>query len=281
VRLKPLGVLVSVSVRSRRFRIAALAAAAVTVGTLGAACAPPAPKSIAGTIQGADGRFVDVMIGYDVIDAGGKKIEMDGLNNGYSAIQRVNHCVPTNGAVATQKCAGTGIQTTKNWSLKLPDNAVKVYIEVYPKAPSPTAWLNNYRGYTGPSAGSTDVSTYGRTFRRAIPVNGAVSNVSIVLPKVCGTPGGTTGSLVGRIAGFGAGKINAWSMSPDGTPSMGFATGSIDANGYYRLDHLQSGQRYGVIATSGAMSKNLVDYRRSTSNDTLIPAPCATKTFNF
>jgi hypothetical protein len=272
---------VSVSTRSRRFRLAALAAAAATVGTLGAACAPPPAKSISGTVQGADNRFVDVMIGFDVIDAAGKKIEMDGLNNGYSTVQRINHCVPTNGAAASTKCAGTGIQTTKNWSLKLPSNASKVYIEVYPKAPTPTAWLNNYRGYTGPAAGTTNLSTYARTFRRAVPVNGAVANVGLVLPKVCGTANGTTGSLAGRISGFGAGKVNAWSMSPDGTRAMGFASGTIDANGNYRIDHLQSGQRYGLIATSGAKTKNVVDYRRSTSNDTLIASPCSTKVFNF
>jgi hypothetical protein len=272
---------VPVSTRSRSFRIAALAAAAATVGTLGAACAPPPAKSISGTISGADARYVDAMIGFDVIDASGKKIEMDGLNNGYSVVQRINHCVPTNGAVASTKCAGTGITTTKNWTLKLPSNTSKVYIEVYPKAPTPTAWLTNYRGYTGPAVGSTNLSTYARTFRRAIPVNGAVSNVSLVLPKVCGVSGGTTGSLVGHISGFGAGKINAWSMSPDGTKSMGFSSGTIDGNGNYRIDQLQSGQRYGVIATSGSKTKNLVDYRRSTSNDTLIPGPCATKAFNF
>jgi hypothetical protein len=272
---------VSLSPRSRRFRLAALAAAAVTVGTLGAACAPPAAKSISGTIQGADGRYVDAMVGFDVVDGAGKKIEMDGINNGYSIVQRINHCVVPSGDVATRKCAGTGIQTTKNWSLKLPSNATKVYIEVYPKAPTSTAWLNNYNGYTGPAAGSTNLTTYGRTFRRAVPVNGAVANVGLVLPKVCGVAGGTTGSLVGHISGFGAGNITAWSMSPDGTRSMGYGMGAIDGNGNYRIDNLQSGQRYGVIATSGGRSKNLVDYRRSTSNDTYIPGACATKAFNF
>lgn len=270
-----------VSTRSRRFRLAALVAVAATVGILGAACAPPPAKSISGTISGADARYVDAMIGFDVIDGAGKKIEMDGLNNGYSVVQRINHCVAPSGETASRNCAGTGIQTTKNWSLKLPSNAVKVYVEVYPKAPTSTAWLTNFRGYTGPAVGSTDLTTYARTFRRAIPVNGAVGNVGLVLPKVCGVAGGTTGSLVGRINGFGAGKINAWSMSPDGTTSLGFASGTIDGAGNYRIDHLQSGQRYGVIATSGAKSKNLVDYRRSTSNDTLIANPCSTKIFNF
>lgn len=271
--------------RARRVRIASLGAAIVTTGILGAACAPPppAPKTISGTIQGADGNYVDAMLGFDVIDSAGKKIEMDGLNNGYSVIQRINHCVATNGAVASQTCSGTGYVTTKAWSLKLPSNAAKVYIEVYPKAPSVTNWLTNFNGYTGPAAGSTNLTTYARTFRRAIPVGGTVANVALVLPKVCGVTGGTTGSLAGHINGLGgvAGKINAWSMAADGTKSMGFSTGTIDTKGNYRIDALQSGQRYGVIATAGSKSINKVDYIRSTSNDTLISAPCATKVFNF
>jgi hypothetical protein len=271
---------VAVSLRTRRVRRIALAALVVTTATLGAtACDPPA-KSISGTIQGADGRYVDAMIGYDVIDAAGKKIDMGYIKNGYSNIQRMNHCVATSGSTVGGACAGTGRVITKNFSLKLPSNAAKVYIEVYPKAPNSTDYIS-VPGYSGVATGSTNLTTYSRSFRRAIPVGGAVSNVSIVLPKTCGTPAGTTGSLVGHVNGLGAGKINAWSMSPDGTPSMGFGSGDIDAHGNYRIDNLQSGQRYGVIATSGGRSVNRVDYQRSVSNDTLIPAPCSTKGFNF
>ena len=95
-------------------------------------------------------------------------------------------------------------------------NASKVYIEVYPKAPNSTDWIS-VPGYTGPATGSTNLTTYARTFRRAIPINGAVGNVSLVLPRVCGVAGGTTGSLVGHISGFGAGSVTAWWMAPDGT----------------------------------------------------------------
>jgi hypothetical protein len=271
---------VSVSLRSRRVHVLALTAVLVTSGVLSAACAPPPAKTISGTIQGADGHFVDTMIGFDVIDGAGNKINMGNLAQGYSVIQRMNHCVGTAGAAASQTCAGTGYVTTKNWSLRLPSNAAKVYIEVYPKAPNSTNWLS-VPGYTGPAVGSTNLTTYARSFRRAVPVGGAVTNVGIVLPKVCGVPGGTTGSLVGHVAGLGTGKITAWSMSPDGTTSMGFSMGDINSAGNYRIDTLQSGQRYGVIATSGGRSVNRVDYTRATTNQTLVPAPCATTTFNF
>jgi hypothetical protein len=263
-----------------RLRTLALVGLLATTATMGAAaCGNPAGKSISGTVQGADGRYVDVMVGYDVLDSAGRKIDMGNLKQGYSVIQRINHCVATSGSVGGGVCPGTNKGITKNFSLKLPSNAAKVYIEVYPKAPNSTDWIS-VPGYTGVATGSTNLTSYARTFRRAIPVGGPVTNVGIVLPKVCNTPGGTTGSLVGHINNIGAGKITAWSMSPDGTRSMGFSMGTINSAGNYRIDTLQSGQRYGVIA-SGSRTVNLVDYRRSTSNDTLVPAPCSTKVFNF
>jgi hypothetical protein len=272
---------VAVSTRSRRTRRIAFAALIAATATVGAtACGTPSAKSISGTIQGADGRYVDVMIGYDVLDSAGHKIDMGNLKQGYSVIQRMNHCVATNGSATGGVCAGTNRGITKNFSLKLPSNAAKVYIEVYPKAPNSTDWIS-VPGYTGVATGSTNLTTYSRAFRRAIPVTGAVTNVGIVMPKSCGVPGGTTGSLVGHINGMGAGKINTWSLAPDNTKSLGWGSGTIDSHGNYRIDNLQSGQRYGVIATSGSRSINLVDYRRSTSNDTLIASPCSTKTFNF
>jgi hypothetical protein len=272
---------VALSLRSHSLRSMALIGLLATTATMGAAaCGPPPAKSISGTIQGADGRYVDAMIGYDVLDSAGHKIDMGFLRQGYSSIQRINHCVATSGSAAGGVCAGTNRGITKNFSLTLPSNAATVYIEVYPKAPTPTDWVSS-PSYTGPAPGGTDLTTYARTFRRAIPVRGPVTNVGIVLPKVCGVAGGTTGSLVGHINGMGAGGITAWSMSPDGTRSMGFSMGSINSAGNYRIDTLQSGQRYGVIATSGSRSINKVDYQRSVSNDTLIPAPCSTKAFNF
>jgi hypothetical protein len=272
---------------SRRRRVFA-AAAVVAVGLLSSACVDyqttaSATKSISGTIKGADGRYVDVMIGFDVVDANNNKINMGLLpQTGYSTIQRLNYCLPASGSASVVTC-GNGKSSTFNWKLNLPANARQVYIEVYPKDPNNTDWLNNYRGYTGPAAGNTNLGTYGMTFRRAIPVNGAVTNVGITLPKVCGQPGGTTGKVTGHISGLNGatGTINAWSMSDDGNISMGFGMGTIDHNGNYVIDKLQSGQRYGLIASAGGRVKNLVDYQRKVSNDTFVAAPCFNKVFNF
>ena len=149
-------------------------ATAMTVGLAAgslvmAGCTPQntADKVISGTIQGSDGKIVDVYIGFDVLDAAGNKINLGG-GPGYSATQRLNHCVSTNGASSSQACPTTGYVTGKTWSLRVPYNASKVFIEVYPKAPSTSYWLNNYKGYTGATPGSTNTSTYSLAYKSAM-----------------------------------------------------------------------------------------------------------------
>jgi hypothetical protein len=120
-------------------------------------------------------------------------------------VQRINHCLPASGATEATTCPVTGYHVTKNWSLTLPPNAATVYIEVYPKSATSTDWLNNYQGFTGVAAGSTVLSTYGETYRRAIATPGNMQNIPIVLPVICGLPGASTGSLYGHISGWPSG----------------------------------------------------------------------------
>ena len=56
---------------------------------------------VSGTIAGADGKIVDVLMGFDVRDAAGRRLDLGG-GTGYSAMQRLNHCVPTTGATASE-----------------------------------------------------------------------------------------------------------------------------------------------------------------------------------
>ncbi len=165
----------TVSLRvARRATATALATSVAAVALLTSACTPaqtPGTKTISGTIQGADGHIVDVLIGFDVINAAGQKLNLGGGNVGYSAIQRLNHCVGPAGATSAQHCAGPVHTTTGiTWSLTVPASAQTVYVEVYPKAPTPTDWLTNYRGYTGVAAGTTNTSTYSTTYLRAVPL---------------------------------------------------------------------------------------------------------------
>lgn len=272
---------------ARRATATAMTFALAAAGLLTTACTPQSfgDKVLSGTVQGADGKFVDVYIGFDVLDSAGNKIVLGGGGPGYSSAQRLNHCVSTDGAWSSTTCAGTGYQTTKNWSLVLPPNAATVYIEVYPKAPSSSAFLYNYKGYTGPFPGGTNTSTYGEAYRRAIPVPGNMANISIVLPIVCGQPGGTTGSLTGHVNGWPigvTGHVNAWAMTPITYTTQGFSAGSlVDAWGNYRIDKLAAGERYGLVASAAnGWSKNVVNYTNSTTNATMVNS-CSAKSYNF
>ncbi len=277
--------------RARRATATAMTVALAAAGLLTSACTPlrAADKVISGTIQGADGKIVDVYIGFDVLDGAGRKINLGG-GPGYSAAQRLNHCVATNGATSSTQCPQTGYTTTRNWSLTLPSNAATVYIEVYPKAPSTSFWLNNYKGYTGPTPGSTNTSTYGETYRRAIPVPGNMRNIRIVLPLVCGQRDGSTGTLTGHISGWPTGvtgHVNAWSQAPNTMVTQGFSAGSrVDVNGYYRIDKLQSGQAYGLIASGPGFYRNVVNWANArpdkpSASPTYISYACQQKTYNF
>ena len=113
----------------------------------------------------------------------------------------------------------------------------------------------------------------------------AVSNISIVLPKVCGKPGGSTGSIAGHISGWPIGHtgvINAWSMAPNTYATQGFSTGTVvNGSGNYRIDKLQAGQRYGLIASGPGFSRNMVNLANARGDATLIPSACSVKTYNF
>jgi hypothetical protein len=268
-------------------RVAAIAmTVAIGAGSLLlSACSPESAgyKVVSGTIQGADGRIVDALIGYVAIDAAGNKINLGGTGT-YSSIQRLNHCAPASGATGPQRCSRTGVVTSKSWWVLLPPNATRLYIEVYPKDPSSSNWYRSAT-YNGPFAGTTDTRTYGETWIDNMSVPHSVSNVSIVLPKVCGKPGGSTGSLAGHINGWPlghTGRIDAWSLAPNGTPAKGFASGAVvNGAGNYRIDKLQAGQRYGLIAGGPNFIRNTVNYANATGTATLIPRACAVKTYNF
>jgi hypothetical protein len=275
------------SLRGRRAATAGMALAVATVGVFSSACAPaPSSKVISGTIKGADGHVVDVMLGFDVLDARGNKIDLGYLNAGYSAIQRLNHCVPIQGATGTGVCPAnyqpstrihTDAQgTTYNWSLRVPANAVTVYVEAYPKEPTPNNWVS-FRGYTGPMPGNSNVTEYGMTHRRSVYVGaGSRSGISIVLPRACGNGAhATSGTLAGHISGWPGGvngSIYTWSTAPD-QATLGFGVANVDGNGNYRLAALQGGQSYKVQAQGGGF------FRTATSSGNV--NACQTKTFNF
>jgi hypothetical protein len=160
---------------------------------------------------------------------------------------------------------------------------VTVYIEVYPKnsSPSPAIGPPGYLGYVGPYPGTTDEHYYGMSYRRELPVTGAgASNVPIILPQVCAQ----TGSLGGRVTGLPRGTtgvVHAWSLESNSAYILGMGYGVIKANGTYSVPHLAGLSHYGLIATAGGKTLNLVNFYMATSNATYITSACKQKRFDL
>jgi hypothetical protein len=214
-------------------------------------------KTISGTIRGTDGHFVDAMLGFDILDADGHAVRADGTRvtePGYGALERMNYCVGAEGAAqAAPGCPGSPL--SDSWSLALPADAASVYVEAYPKAPTAGDWLDQ-DGYVGPDAGRTDQSGYGMSYRRSIRVPGSgATDVRLLLPTRCGRPGGTTGAIWGHLSRDGrpwfaaGGTTNAWATDGSSSPVLGMGIGHVDPGaGTYRIDNLQAGSRYTVVA---------------------------------
>ncbi len=250
----------SVTFRARSF----LLVTAVLLPLVGTACTTyTGPKAISGILRGADGSYVDAMLGFDIIDAQGHAIKADGspATGGYGALLRLNYCVSAAGTTdPTTSCGGQRV--TGSWSLDLPSNAVRVYVEAYPKGASTIGWIDNYRGYTGPNPGVTDESTFGMSYRRSVPVLLAgASGVDLTMPTNCGKPAGSTGSISGRIFQGNtlwvgaAGTVNAWSTEPDNAPILGMNTGSVSSAGTFRITSLQGSSHYTIVATIGGIQR--------------------------
>jgi hypothetical protein len=55
----------------------------------------------------------------------------------------------------------------------------------------------------------------------------------------------------------------------------------VNGSGNYRIDRLQAGQRYGLIASGPGFARNAVTLANSRTAATLIPGACAVKGYNF
>ena len=85
---------------------------------------------MSGTIDGSDGRAVNALIGFDILDKNRRRIDMNG-RAAYSAYKIINPTLPSTGGSRTGR--------TTTWTLSgIPANAAYVYIEVYPKQRHPS-----------------------------------------------------------------------------------------------------------------------------------------------
>ena len=265
---------------SRAVPRAMLLVGAVAAAVPLAACAPgssgcaPLTKTLAGTVVGGDGHFVNAMLGFDIQDAGHHPIGQNGCGGvrGYGAIVHINYCLSGHGAAtssgvnvpAVPACAHTA--STKNWSVRLPANAAYVYVESYPKRTS-----------SAPRYGDTDNSHYGMSYRRAVPVPGSLTSTSLTMPTICGTGGpNMTGGITGRIFRNGVlwrahgGSVNAWSVEAPNSPVLGMGLGRVNPNtGTYSINFLTVMSHYTLVAGVDGVSKQFI------TGSLPIVGPCA------
>ena len=239
---------------SSRLSAALLACASLLAVALAApAGAASGDKTLTGTVLGVDGRAVSALIGFDLRDSQGRTLGASGCVRspscpvaGYAVTRRVNF-----------ELGPTGSRDTRSydvdWSVSLPSQAARVYVEVHPQG----------RRYEG-----VDHSRYGASFRRNLPLP-YPRGVALRLPLVCRPADGGSGSA-GYVNGYARDaqgrrvqlqRITAFSMEPDNDrldPLLGVGVGQVEPNGYFRIDHLssdvapgqRSGQRYQLIATA-------------------------------
>jgi hypothetical protein len=218
---------------------AALATLGLVAGLLALAAPAEAARAVTGTILGSDGRAVDVFIGFDLKDSSGRTIDKNGCLatkcglHGYGITKRLNGDVPATGAADR-----TGHATT--WSVTVPSNTARMFIEVYP--------------FSAGTYGKTDESRYGHSYRRNIPIP-YPARINLRLPLIC-SQGGTTGAISGRSTVGGTAttlkRVATWSLGADNngpTPILGWNVGTASA-GTFTLPNLPAGQKYQVLATA-------------------------------
>jgi hypothetical protein len=201
-------------------------------------------RTITGTISGQDGRYVDAMLGFDLINSAGVHVNaVPGSAtfgctgpSGYGLTLRVNRTLPATGSTTSG---------TKTWKVVVPTNVKMAYIEVYPRA----------AGY-----GGTDESRYGHALRRKLPVPYG-KTVVVKLPLICAL-GGKTGKIHGYVTKHGvrvqADRVVAWSMANDNnvaSPILGWNMGAPASNGYYVVPNMPPGQYYTVHFTKDGVTQ--------------------------
>lgn len=199
-----------------------------------------ATRTISGTLIGEDGRFVDAMLGFDlmrVTSSGVQHIDgRAGSSNygcagfrGYGQVLRFNPDVPATGSTTVG---------TRYWSVKIPANVNQVIIEVYPKAAGPDSPVDDRR--------------YGGALRWKVPIPYG-TRINMKLPLACNA-GGKNGYIAGYAYKNGVrvklDRVIAWSTAKDNNyarPILGFRAGVSYDTGVFKIRQLPPGQAYTVI----------------------------------
>ena len=212
---------------------------AVPAGTPAAAADEPRLR-LEGTLDASDGRAVNALLGFDFLDAHGRRLRRDGCVQspecplvGYAQVVLFNSSLPPEGSVDRDA-------HTTTWAVDLPPGTAQVFLEAYPRNPRHI----------------TDETRYGHAMRHSVRVP-SEGPVVIHLPLVLCGEGGTVGSIEG--GGVRAGRpeplrrVVAWSLDPYDAvtrPVVGWNIGTASDDGSFRVPNLASGQRYQVWLTA-------------------------------
>jgi len=199
-------------------------------------CATSGAKTISGTAQGEDGRYIWAFIGIEFFDAAGNKL--GGLSPAaYNCHIRINNS-QLGGEGSTTSDGG---KWTKNWSVAAP-------------AATDTVWLEMYvRPY------ETGQVRYGFAKREKVKVGAGGRVINLRAPLICGIRGdnavtGSTGEITGMVRKQfmpvpptpGA-WMAAWNQGPDSDNyMMGWNFGTWNDDGSYSIPNLAPNQIYSV-----------------------------------
>ena len=227
--------------------VAALLVTASVVGDsapAGAACVS-GTKTFSGTVQGEDSRFVNVLIGIELF-AGNQRVDANGCpsTQHYHIVKTLNTSLAADGAVS-----GSGL--TRNWSVQVPSNVTRAYVEVYPRS-----------SQTNPP-GKTDKSRYGTTMHHDTPIT---ASPNIRLPLNCGLSGGGieggNGTITGRVLRNGRAvtpdSVIVFSLGPNSSPKiLGWGIANVVSGGFV-AEALAPDQHYQIFITQGGTSKRVM-----------------------
>lgn len=199
-------------------------------------------RTFSGTIEGEDGRFVHAMIGIELF-AGNQRVDAHGCPSTqmYHIAERLNTSL---GAEGAESSAGL----TKTWSVQVPSNVTRAFVEVYPRSVN-----------TSPPGG-TDKARYGSTMHHDTPIT---ERPVIQLPLNCGLFGGGVSGGNGTISAqvFRNGKpvtpdrVHVFSLGPNDSPKiLGWTVADIVPGGF-EAPHLAPNQHYQVFVTQGGSTK--------------------------
>lgn len=231
-------------------------------------CTSSKPTAITGTVRGYWGDYnnwsVNVLVGIDLLDASNNKVEVNGINDGYSYVDKVNPDLapPGSSSVLDQTVGKNGSTAV----LCVPSKVKTAWFELYPKD----------------EHGATDKTYFGGANDQKMTVKANTTNRYTLRLPTAFTSGGNTGDVNGYANDNGHAispsnlQVRVFPVNVGSTCGVqGFSAAadyksSSSTSTYYKSLNIAAGQcgaasqKYKVIATCksqcGTSSKSITKY---------------------